>query len=89
MEKFFVALKSYGIANEKGKTAMAIEYSGKRIFAEPDAPLGLFVAMLETMSPMFQYTSVEAAERDAKRLKKWVDGLVVTSPEKRAKRTKP
>jgi len=49
--RFFLALRSYGHCNEKGKVVMGIECSTKKVMAPPDKPLKLFTAILEELLP--------------------------------------
>lgn len=78
--RLFISVKSYGLADEKGKTLMGIELSGKRIIARPDAPLATMIALLEMIVPSMRYSSLEAAEKDHERLRTFAAGLHVESP---------
>jgi hypothetical protein len=75
--RFFIAVKSYGVADAKGKTLIGIEVTGKRAIAPPDAPMSLMVALLEDVIGHHHYTSKEAAEKDFERLKTFAANLVV------------
>lgn len=79
--RFYIALKSFGVVNDKGRCIFGIEYSGKRILAEEDAPLALVVAMLEEMCEYHRYSSPEAAEKDFQRLRDFANELQVEKVE--------
>ena len=80
--RFFVQLKSHGVTDADGKTIMGIGVSSKKVVAEPDAPLALVVAVLETWQSGWHYSSTKAAERDVARLRNFCDQLHVSGPSK-------
>jgi len=75
--RFFLALRSYGHCNEKGKVVMGIECSTEKVMAPPDKPLELFTAILEELLPCMLYSSNEAAEEDLEAFKQFVSNLTM------------
>jgi hypothetical protein len=74
---FFIQLKAYGSCNENGKTAMAVEFSTKKIIAKPDRPLLLMQHMLCEMMRGMRYSNEESANADVASFKEWASGLEV------------
>ena len=76
--KFFIALRSYGHCDEKGKTVLGVECSSKKLIAPPDKPLYLFSQLLAQLMPSMQYSSGEAMKEDLEKFQKWVADLKVS-----------
>lgn len=66
--KFFLAIKEYGMLDEKGRKAFSIGLSG-RLEAKPDSPLQLVLGVLGEVSCAFRYSSEEARKADLEHFK--------------------
>lgn len=78
--RFFLQLKAYGMCDENGRTLLGIGMSQKKIIAEPDAPMALMVALIQSTLRAMDYSSPEAAAKDVERLQKFANSLLVKPP---------
>jgi hypothetical protein len=77
VNRFFIALKSVGVADSRKREIAAIGFTGAKVHSEPDSPLALIVAVLEECKPFWGYSSAEAAEKDVKRLRDFCESLEI------------
>lgn len=75
--RMYVQLRTIGQCDAKGKSILAMNFSGKTI-AEPDKPLTtLVMPLLREIATYARWSSREAAEADLAQLKEYVAGLKV------------
>ncbi len=79
--RFFIALRSYGHCDEKGKAVMSVECSSKKIPAPPDRPLALMAHLVDELFPAMNYSSKEAMDKDLAEFKSYVAGLRIVKDE--------
>jgi hypothetical protein len=75
--RFFLALRSYGHCDDKGKVVMGIECSAEKLKAPPDRPLALMASLLEELLPCMLYSSPEAAAQDLEEFKQFVSNITM------------
>lgn len=75
--RFFIALRSYGNCDDKGKTVMGVECSAKKVTAKPDRQLALIAAIVDDLLPVMSYSSKEAMEKYLIEFQKYVADLHV------------
>lgn len=79
--RLYLSIKAIGTLDEKGKSIFSVGYSGK-IAPPPDRGLGILILLMDELQQFISYSSVEAAEKDLKFLKDYVNGFEITPPEK-------
>lgn len=71
----YLCLREIGQCNEKGKSVMAVGYSGKFI-AQPDKPLqSLMMPLMNEIMKFMRYSDDKLADEDIKKFKEWVDSI--------------
>lgn len=80
--RFFVQVKGYGEANEKGKTILGVGLSGSRMIAPADKPLKLIAALIEQFMPAMNWSNQEAADKDLRLFKEFVNDMEIKAPSK-------
>ena len=79
--RLYLSIKAIGTLDEKGKSIFSVGYSGK-LAPPPDRGLGILILLMEELQQFITYSSVEAAEKDLKFLKDYINGFEITPPEK-------
>jgi len=77
--RLYLSIKAIGTLDEKGKSIFSVGYSGK-IAPPPDRGLGILILLMDELKQFISYSSVEAAEKDLKFLKDYVNGFEITAP---------
>lgn len=79
--RLYLSIKAIGTLNEKGKSILSMGYTGK-IAPPPDRGLEILIQLMEELKPFISYSSIEAAKKDLKSFKDYVNGFEITAPKK-------